>query len=246
MGRRTGVASPAPGTREFATECRRLDRRPPTYRLAKRAFDVVFSAFVIAVGIIPCLLLAAAIALDTKGSPLYSQIRAGRNGLPFRLYKFRSMVADADNVEKYLTKEQLAAWKRERKVCDDPRVTRLGRFIRKTSLDELPQFINVLLGNISVIGPRFINVLLGNISVIGPRPITYDELAEFGNDVALLLSVEPGITGAWQCGPRNEASFDNGRRQAIELGYVRDACVRLDATIFFSTFRAMFGRRTGI
>lgn len=169
--------------------------------------------------------------MDTKGSPLYSQIRAGRNGLHFRLYKFRSMVADADNVEKYLTKEQLAAWKRERKVCDDPRVTRLGRFIRKTSLDELPQFINVL---------------LGNISVIGPRPITYDELAEFGDDVALLLSVEPGITGAWQCGPRNEASFDNGRRQAIELGYVRDACARLDATIFFSTFRAMFGRRTGI
>lgn len=231
MIQRPGVASPAPGSREFATECRRLDRRPPTYRLAKRVFDVAFSAFVITVGVVPCLLLAAAIALDTKGSPLYSQVRAGRNGLPFRLYKFRSMVADADNVEKYLTEEQLAAWKRERKVCDDPRVTRLGRFIRKTSLDELPQFINVL---------------LGNISVIGPRPITYDELAEFGNDVALLLSVEPGITGAWQCGPRNEASFDNGRRQAIELSYVRDACVRLDATIFFSTFRAMFGRRTGI
>lgn len=231
MVQRPGIASPAPGSREFATECRRLDRRPPTYRLAKRVFDVAFSAFAITVGVVPCLLLAAAIALDTKGSPLYSQVRAGRNGLPFRLYKFRSMVADADNVEKYLTEEQLAAWKRERKVCDDPRVTRLGRFIRKTSLDELPQFINVL---------------LGNISVIGPRPITYDELAEFGNDVALLLSVEPGITGAWQCGPRNEASFDNGRRQAIELSYVRDACVRLDATIFFSTFRAMFGRRTGI
>lgn len=231
MVQRPDIASPAPGSREFATECRRLDRRPPTYRLAKRVFDVAFSAFAITVGVVPCLLLAAAIALDTKGSPLYSQVRAGRNGLPFRLYKFRSMVADADNVEKYLTEEQLAAWKRERKVCDDPRVTRLGRFIRKTSLDELPQFINVL---------------LGNISVIGPRPITYDELAEFGNDVALLLSVEPGITGAWQCGPRNEASFDNGRRQAIELSYVRDACVRLDATIFFSTFRAMFGRRTGI
>lgn len=231
MVQRPGIASPAPGSREFATECRRLDRRPPTYRLAKRVFDVAFSAFAITVGVVPCLLLAAAIALDTKGSPLYSQVRAGRNGLPFRLYKFRSMVADADNVEKYLTEEQLASWKRERKVCDDPRVTRLGRFIRKTSLDELPQFINVL---------------LGNISVIGPRPITYDELAEFGNDVALLLSVEPGITGAWQCGPRNEASFDNGRRQTIELSYVRDACVRLDATIFFSTFRAMFGRRTGI
>ena len=231
MVQRPDIASPAPGSREFATECRRLDRRPPTYRLSKRVFDVAFSAFAITVGVVPCLLLAAAIALDTKGSPLYSQVRAGRNGLPFRLYKFRSMVADADNVEKYLTEEQLAAWKRERKVCDDPRVTRLGRFIRKTSLDELPQFINVL---------------LGNISVIGPRPITYDELAEFGNDVALLLSVEPGITGAWQCGPRNEASFDNGRRQAIELSYVRYACVRLDATIFFSTFRAMFGRRTGI
>ena len=220
-----------PGTAAFAGACHRLDRRPLGYRFAKRAFDIVFSAVVIVVGLVPCALLSAAIAFDTMGSPIYTQERVGRLGKPFRIYKFRTMVVDADDVEKYLTPAQLAQWERERKVDNDPRITRLGRVLRKTSLDELPQFMNVL---------------AGQLSVIGPRAITYDELREYGSNAPLLLSVPQGITGAWQAGPRNEATFENGERQAIELGYARNASLGEDARVFCATFGAMFGsRRSG-
>lgn len=222
----SGTGAPLPGTPEFAELCKRLDGRSLGYRFVKRAFDIAFSGVVCAVGLVPCLLLSAAIALDTKGSPLYSQERVRRGGRPFRIYKFRSMVADADDVEKYLSPGQLRQWRVERKVDDDPRVTRLGRFIRKTSLDELPQFINVL---------------KGDMSVIGPRAITYDELTHFGEDAAELLSVPQGITGAWQCGPRNTATFKNGVRQEEELSYVRNAGIRGDFLVFTKTFEVMFG-----
>lgn len=221
----------APGTDGFAEACRALDGRSLGYRVAKRAFDIAFSAVVIAVGIIPCAVLSVVIAADTKGSPIYSQERVGRLGRPFRIYKFRSMVADADDVEKYLDEGQLAEWRRERKVTDDPRITPLGRVLRRTSLDELPQLLNVF---------------KGDMSLIGPRAITRAEFVNYGADAALLLSVPQGVTGAWQAGPRNDATFENGERQRIELDYARNAGFREDARVFFSTFGAMFGRnRTG-
>lgn len=182
------------------------------------------------VGLIPCAVLAIAIAVDTKGTPIYSQVRVGRYGKPFHIYKFRTMVVDADNIEKYLTPEQFVVWKRERKVDDDPRITKLGRVLRKTSIDELPQFLNVL---------------LGQISVIGPRPISYDELEHFGNDAALLCSVPGGITGLWQSSKRNDATFETGERQKIELRYAKEASLGLDAKCFFDTFSAVFSKRTG-
>lgn len=217
-----------PGTAEFAETCHALDGRSLGYRAAKRVFDIAFSVGAIAVGIIPCALLSIAIAADTKGTPIYSQERAGRLGRPFRIYKFRSMVADADDVEKYLNAEQLAEWRRERKVTDDPRITPLGRILRRTSLDELPQLLNVF---------------KGDMSLIGPRAITFDELIEYGDDAALLLSVPQGVTGAWQTGSRNDATFENGERQAIELEYARNAGFREDARVFLATFGVMFGKR---
>lgn len=218
-----------PGTPEFAVECRAFDSCPMGYRAVKRSFDICFSAVVCAVGLIPGAILCAVIAADTKGAPIYSHERAGRYGRPIRLYKFRSMVADADDVEKYLTPEQIVEWHRERKVTDDPRITRLGAVLRKTSFDELPQFINVL---------------IGQLSVIGPRAITYEELNNFTPEgQRLLLSVPQGITGAWQCGPRNLVSFENGLRQEMELGYVKNACLREDARVFFKTFSVMFGKQ---
>lgn len=220
-----------PGTEAFAEACRPLDRRPLGYRVAKRAFDVLFGAAVVAAALVPCALLSVAIAVDTKGSPIYSQERVGRLGRPFRIFKFRTMVADADDVGKYLDERQLEEWRRERKVTDDPRITPLGRLLRRTSLDELPQFLNVL---------------RGDMSVIGPRAITYDELRAYGADAAELLSVPQGVTGAWQAGSRNDATFRSGERQAIELGYVRRAGLREDARVFLATFGAMFGsNRTG-
>ena len=118
------------------------------YRFVKRAFDVAFSLCVAIVGLIPVALLCLAIRLESPGSPIYLQERVGYRGRPLRILKLRTMVADSDDVEKHLSPEQLTQWERERKVDDDPRVTRVGRFLRKTSLDELPQFLNVLAGQI--------------------------------------------------------------------------------------------------
>lgn len=224
---------PALGTSEFSELCKELDHRNLGYRAFKRFFDFVFALLVIVVGFIPGALLSIAIAIDTKGNPIYSQERIGKHGKTFRIYKFRSMMKDSDDVEKYFTPEQLETWKRERKVDNDPRVTKLGRVLRSSSLDEIPQLVNVF---------------LGQISLIGPRVITRDELLQHFSDYekAELLSVTPGITGAWQCGPRNEATFANGMRKAIELGYSRSATLAGDVRIFFKTIRVMLVERTGV
>jgi lipopolysaccharide/colanic/teichoic acid biosynthesis glycosyltransferase len=215
---------------EFAKLCKEKDSRSLGFRFVKRSFDILFSGVVCLLGVIPGAVLSIAIAIDTKGAPIYSQERVGRCGKSFRIYKFRSMAADADQVEKYLNQEQLHQWNTERKVDNDPRITRFGRLLRSTSIDEFPQFINVF---------------RGDISIIGPRPITYHELEWFGSNASELLSVPAGITGAWQCGPRNDVTFENGRRQQIELDYANNASLSRDASIFFKTFAVMFLKRTG-
>lgn len=123
------------------------DRRL-VYRVVKRTFDVVFSAGVTVVLAIPVAIVCVAILIESPGAPMYSQERIGKGGKTIRVLKLRSMVADADNVERHLDPDQLKQWEMERKVDGDPRVTRVGKFIRKTSLDELPQFLNVLKGDI--------------------------------------------------------------------------------------------------
>lgn len=199
------------------------------YRAAKRTFDIAFSAVVLAVLLVPGLALALVISLDSPGGPVFRQERVGRGGRPINIFKFRSMRADAhEHPERYLDESQMAAWKREQKVEDDPRVTRLGRFIRKTSIDEFPQFVNVL---------------VGDMSVVGPRPVTEAETHEFGEHRDLALSARPGVTGLWQVTERNDATWENGDRQRIELEYVRRCGVRMDARCFFGTFGTMFGKR---
>lgn len=197
------------------------------YRACKRVFDIAFSACVLAVGLVPGLVLSAFIARDTGGSPIYSQERVGMGGRAFRIYKFRTMVADSDDVEKYLSAEQLAQWRSERKVDGDPRITPLGRKLRRTSIDEVPNFVNVL---------------RGDMSVVGPRAVSRDEVAWFGEDAEELLSVPAGITGLWQVSARNDATFESGERQHIELEYVRNAGFAMDVRCFFRTFGAMFGK----
>lgn len=203
------------------------------YRFLKRLFDFVFSLCVSVVLFIPIVVVCAFICLESSGSPVYSQERVGKGGKTIKILKLRSMVADAGNVQKYLSPEQLHQWEVERKVDDDPRITKVGQFIRKCSIDEMPQFLNVL---------------NGDLSVIGPRPITRDELEQHFSDKekAELLSVQPGITGLWQATDRNAATFESGLRQKIELRYVRNRCFRMDWKCFTGTFGAMFGKkRTG-
>lgn len=125
------------------------------YRFVKRLFDIVFSAVVCAVLALPVAVLCLFVVLDSPGAPFFRQERIGLNGKKIRIWKIRTMVTDAHtNPQRYMTPEQLEQWEREQKVDDDPRITRIGRFLRNTSLDELPQFLNVLTGDLSVIGPR--------------------------------------------------------------------------------------------
>ena len=181
------------------------DRTRLAYRTAKRAFDIMFSGCVLAVIAVPSLVLAAAIRLESEGNPFYSQIRVGqthRDGSlsTFRMWKFRSMYRDAD--------ERLAELKGQNEIAgamfkmkDDPRVTKIGRFIRKHSIDEFPQFLNVF---------------LGQMSVVGPRPPLPNEVAEYTEFDLQRLAVKPGITGWWQVTERNSTGFDGMVRRDLE------------------------------
>lgn len=201
------------------------------YHFVKRLFDIVFSLLVCVVLFIPTVIVCAAIAIESPGNPFFRQERVGQYGKPIRIWKLRTMVADAHTVpEKYLTPEQLEVWKREQKVDNDPRITKIGLFLRRTSLDEVPQFINVL---------------TGELSVIGPRPITLKETYEFGNARDEFLSCKPGITGWWQVTDRNDATWENHERQLSELFYVRHESFGLDLRIFWRTFSVMFVKQSG-
>ncbi len=196
------------------------------YRLfMKRVLDIIFSVIVTVLIIIPGAIICLIISLQSKGSPFYTQERLGLNGRHFRLLKFRSMVADADDVERYFTPEQLQEWHAEHKVENDPRITGVGRILRKTSLDELPQFLNVL---------------KGDMSIVGPRPIVDEELQNFGPYAKEFLSCKPGITGWWQVEARNDADFASGRRQKLELYYVRHSSFKLDWEVVKRTVGAVF------
>ena len=181
------------------------DRSRLAYRAVKRAFDIVFSGAVLVVIAVPSLVLAAAIRLESEGSPFYSQIRVGRTRpdgslTTFRMWKFRSMYKDAD--------ERLAELREQNEIVgamfkmkNDPRVTKIGRFIRKHSIDEFPQFLNVF---------------MGQMSVVGPRPPLPNEVAEYTEYDLQRLAVKPGITGWWQVTDRNDTDFDGMVRRDLE------------------------------
>lgn len=212
---------------DFARDSRQLDNRSFGYKAVKRVFDLLVSTLVIVIGAGPGLLLTFFIWRSTGGSPIYSQTRVGLYGKRFRIYKFRTMVADSDNIEKYFTPEQLEVWKRERKVDYDPRITWLGKILRATSIDELPNFVNVFLGQMSTVGPRAISV---------------EEISCYGSDAQTLASVHPGITGWWQVKARNNANYEDGGRQKLEMEYVRNASAWLDLKICLLTFRSILDK----
>lgn len=201
------------------------------YLCVKRVFDFLFSLVVCVVLLIPTLIVCVVIRCETPGNPFFCQERVGLRGKKIRIWKFRTMVADAHEYpEKYLTKEQMKTWAREQKIDDDPRITKVGKFLRHTSLDEVPQFLNVL---------------TGELSVIGPRPVTVSETYEFGNARDEFLSCKPGITGWWQVKDRNDATWENHERQLLELFYVRHQSFALDFRIFWKTFKVMFVKQNG-
>jgi lipopolysaccharide/colanic/teichoic acid biosynthesis glycosyltransferase len=171
----------------------------------------------------PVLLILFALTRLDGGPALYGHVRIGRNGMPFRCLKFRSMVTNGDAVlAAHLAKDRSAQleWDSSRKLKDDPRVTRLGRVLRKTSLDELPQLFNVL---------------SGEMSLVGPRPVVQAELTSYyGEDgQAAYLSVRPGITGLWQVSGRSNLAYNH--RVALDMEYALKASLGMDAMILCRT-----------
>lgn len=199
--------------------------RKKVYLFIKRIMDIIVSAIMLVVLSPLLLILVILVTAENEGSPIYKQERVGRGGRRINIYKFRSMKKNAENFDDFLTKEQIEKYNTEFKINDDPRITRMGRFIRKTSLDELPQLINIL---------------KGDMSLVGPRPVVEKELAMYGENVEKFLSVTPGLTGYWQAYARNDATYESGERQKMEIYYVDNQSFWFDIKIIFKTIGAVF------
>ena len=191
----------------------------------KRIFDITLSALSLLFLMLLLLLIVVAL-LVTQGRPIvYRHVRLGKNGRHFHCLKFRSMVSDADEVlHRYLAErpEAAAEWARNQKLSKDPRITPFGSFLRKSSFDEFPQLINVL---------------LGEMSLVGPRPIVPDELARYGEAAGSLMSVPPGVTGLWQVNGRSNVSYK--RRIELDLIYIRNWSLSGDMKIIARTVPAV-------
>jgi exopolysaccharide biosynthesis polyprenyl glycosylphosphotransferase len=193
------------------------------YIYLKRIIDLVCSL----IGIIALspvfLIVGIIIKLDSKGSAIFSQKRVGKGGKEFKMYKFRSMVVNAEELkEKLLHQNEMSG--PMFKMKDDPRITKIGRFIRKTSIDELPQLINVI---------------KGDMSLVGPRPSLPKEVAKFEPWMMRRLDVKPGLTCYWQVSGRNNIDFDDWMR--LDIKYVQDRSIKLDMKLIFKTVFVLFG-----
>ena len=187
----------------------------------KRAFDIIFSLTILIVFSPLYLILTALIAISSPGPIFYNQERVGKNFRHFECIKFRTMVRDADEVlESMMTKspQMRREFEDNFKLKEDPRITLIGKFLRLTSLDEFPQFWNVL---------------KGDMSVVGPRPLVPEELPKYGNKMHKVLTIKPGITGLWQVSGRNDIPYP--QRVQIDVYYVKNNNLLLDLWIVFKT-----------
>ena len=211
----------------------------PAYVVIKRIFDFVSSLAVSLLLIVPIIIISVVIIIKDPGNPFYFHKRMGKNFSEISVLKFRSMKKGADDLEKTLTSKQLKEYRKEYKLADDPRLigykkkgdgeTCFGAKIRQLSIDEIPQIVY--------------NILIkGNMSVVGPRPILGTELEEnyTPEEQKLLLSVKPGLTGYWQVYARNNAGYEDGKRQKMELYYVHNRSLLLDIKIILKTVVVVF------
>ena len=199
------------------------------YVFVKRAFDIVASAAALII-LSPIMLIAAILVyVDDPGKVFYGHVRIGKTGKPFKMWKFRSMYMNADKMIDLLTPEQAKQYYTEFKIDNDPRITKIGNFLRKTSLDELPQLFKVL---------------CNDMSLVGPRPLIESEIQTYYEDTHdVLLAVKPGVTGYWQAYARNNATYQSGERQKMEMYYVRNASLWLDIKILFKTVESVLSKQ---
>lgn len=198
-------------------ECRLI------YRLSKRVIDILGS-FTGLVLLSPILIIVGIlIKFESKGPIVFTQKRVGKDGKEFDMYKLRSMVVNAEEIKEKL-KEQNEMSGPMFKIKDDPRITRIGKFIRKTSIDELPQLVNVL---------------KGDMSLVGPRPSLPNEVKEFESWMLKRLSVKPGLTCYWQVMGRNSVGFEEWMK--LDIKYIDERSFMLDLRLIFKTFFLLFG-----
>ena len=188
------------------------------YKYIKRVLDVVLSILALIVLSPFFLIIAILIKLESDGPVFYAHKRIGKNGKEIRILKFRSMVSNADELIKHFSPEQMEEYKRNFKLENDPRITKMGKFLRKTSLDELPQLINII---------------KGELSIIGPRPVVMEELEKYQNNKNKFLSITPGLTGYWAANGRSSTTYE--QRMSMELFYIDNFSWKLDIRIFFKT-----------
>ena len=205
----------------------KMRKRTRVYRFFKRTSDIIIALIGLLLSSWLILIVAFINLFFTHGRSFYIDHRIGKHGKKIGIIKFTSMKNDADtNPEKYLNKKQMKQWKKERKVDDDPRITKFGKILRKTSIDEIPQLINVF---------------IGSISFVGARPITERELITnyTPEERDKLLSLKPGLTGNWAVNGRSSAEYKNHRRQELELEYIDKISLKFDIKIILKTFGAV-------
>lgn len=204
----------------------RLPQYTPLIRFIKRTFDLIVSSLAIVLSLIVTVPVAIAIKLTDHGPVFYTQERIGLRGKPFRMIKFRSMVVNADELKQKLAQETGQEDRFIFKMKDDPRVTKVGKFIRRFSIDELPQFLNVF---------------KGDMSVVGPRPPLPEEYARYSMLYATRMLVRPGITGPWQVSGRSDLSREES--EALDVTYVQSWSILGDIVLMFRTVGAVLSHK---
>lgn len=188
------------------------------YRGFKRITDIVLGCVGLIILLPVFLIIGICIKIDSKGPVIFAHKRIGKNGKKFNMYKFRSMYENAEEMIENFSEEQKREYQENFKLENDPRITKMGSFLRETSLDELPQIINII---------------KGDLSIVGPRPIVDEELEKYGENKEKFLSITPGLTGYWQANGRSNTTYEE--RMQMELYYIDNQSLLLDIKIFFKT-----------
>lgn len=199
------------------------------YEFIKRTCDIGLSSIGL-IALVPVfLIIGIAIKIDSKGPAFFVHKRIGKNGKIINVYKFRTMYENSEQMITKFSKEQMTEYRENYKLKNDPRVTKIGKILRQTSLDELPQILNIL---------------KGELSIVGPRPVVLSELEKYGKDKDKFLSIKPGLTGYWQVNGRSLTSYED--RMKMELYYIENRGIWLDTKIFFKTILSVIKKEGAI
>lgn len=205
------------------------EKEKPIFFFIKRCIDIILSLLGLIILSPVFLLIAILIKKEDHGNVFYKHKRIGHMNKDIYIYKFRSMTNKYKTFDEFyqtLSDEQKQEWDENFKLENDPRITKIGKFIRKTSLDELPQIINIL---------------KGDMSIIGPRPVVNDEIEKYGNQKAKFLSIKPGLTGYWAANGRSATTYED--RIKLELYYIDHCSLLLDIKIFFKTILSVLKKK---